>query len=67
MGVEVDVNAYINDQDASDTAAWLTSHGWSVESLDSRNEMARLGRPIAPDLLDIAPASSLVSAVLSSR
>ena len=67
IGVEVDVTAYIKDQDASDTAAWLTNHGWSVQSLDSRDEMARLGRPIAPDLLDIAPASSLVTAVFPSR
>jgi methyltransferase (TIGR00027 family) len=66
IGVEVDVTVFIKDQDASDTAAWLTNHGWGVESLDSRSEMARLGRPIPPDLIEIAPASSLVTAIFLS-
>ncbi len=64
LGVDVDVTAFIKDQDASDTASWLARHGWTVQSLDSRGEMARLGRPIPPDLIDIAPASSLVTATL---
>jgi methyltransferase (TIGR00027 family) len=67
LGIDgLDVTAFIKHEDASDTASWLTSHGWTVESLDSRNEMARLGRPIPSDLLDIAPASSLVTATLTS-
>jgi methyltransferase (TIGR00027 family) len=64
LGVDLNVTAFIRDQDASDTASWLARHGWTVESLDSRTEMERLGRPIPPDLIDIAPASSLVSATL---
>jgi hypothetical protein len=36
----------------------------TVEILDSRDEMARLGPPIPPNLNDIAPASSLVTATL---
>ncbi|SBS76727.1 putative S-adenosyl-L-methionine-dependent methyltransferase MAV_5150 [uncultured Mycobacterium sp.] len=63
LGVDVDVTAFIKDTDTSDTAAWLTQHGWSVKTLDSRDEMSRLGRPIPPDLSDIAPASSLVTAI----
>lgn len=66
LDIDVDVTAFINDDDTSDTASWLVQHGWVVESLDSRDEMARLGRPIPPDLIDIAPASSLVTAVLPS-
>jgi methyltransferase (TIGR00027 family) len=66
IGVEVDVTAFIKDQDASDTSAWLTNHGWRVKSLDSRHEMARLGRAIPPDLIEIAPASSLVTAIFLS-
>jgi O-methyltransferase involved in polyketide biosynthesis len=62
LGVDVDVTAFIKDQDASDTASWLTEHGWAVEALDSRDEMARLDRPIPPDLIETAPASSLVIA-----
>ena len=64
IGVGLDVTAYIKHEDATDTAAWLARQGWTVESLDSRTEMARLGRPIPPDLLEIAPVSSLVTAVL---
>ncbi len=64
LGVDVDVTAFIKHKDVSDTASWLTNHGWAAESLDSRNEMARLSRPIPTDLIDSAPASSLVTAVL---
>jgi O-methyltransferase involved in polyketide biosynthesis len=64
LGVDVDVTAFIKDHDSSDSASWLARHGWTVESLDSRDEMARLGRPIPPDLIDIAPASSLVTATV---
>ncbi|CQD18069.1 methyltransferase, putative, family protein [Mycobacterium europaeum] len=63
LGVDTDVTAFIKDHDVSDTASWLSQHGWSVDSLDSREKMSRLGRPIPPDLRDIAPASSLVTAI----
>ena len=63
-GVGVDVTAYIKHDDATDTATWLSQHGWVVTALDSRDEMARLGRPIPPDLADVAPVSSFVSARL---
>ncbi|MGD9622920.1 MAG: SAM-dependent methyltransferase [Mycolicibacterium sp.] len=64
LDIDVDVTAFIQHDDASDTASWLTQHGWAVESLDSRDEMTRLGRPVPPDLIEIAPASSLVTGVL---
>ena len=67
LGVDVNVTAFIKDQDASDTASWLARHGWAVESLDSRDEMARLGRPIPSDLIEIAPASALVTATMRNR
>ena len=67
LGVDVDVTAFIKHEDATDTASWLTAHGWVTDSLDSRIEMARLGRPISADLIDTAPASSLVTAVLRSQ
>ncbi|GAA4297663.1 SAM-dependent methyltransferase [Mycobacterium paraffinicum] len=63
LGVDADVTAFIKDHDASDTASWLSQHGWKVDSLDSRERMSRLSRPIPPDLRDIAPASSLVTAI----
>ncbi|OBF10350.1 SAM-dependent methyltransferase [Mycobacterium sp. 852002-10029_SCH5224772] len=65
LGVDVDVTAFIRNDDASDTASWLSQHGWRVDSLDSREMMSRLGRPIPPDLRDMAPASSLVTAIRS--
>ena len=65
LGIGVDVTAFIKHEDATDTASWLITRGWSVESLDSRAEMARLGRPVPPDLVDIAPASSLVTATMA--
>jgi methyltransferase (TIGR00027 family) len=67
LGVDVDVTAFIKHEDASDTASWLTNHGWVTDSLDSRSEMARLGRPIPAEFIDTAPASSLVTAVLRAR
>ncbi len=66
IGVGLDVTTYIKHEDSTDTASWLMRHGWVVASLDSRTEMARLGRPIPTDLLDIAPVSSLVTAWLRS-
>ena len=63
VGAGVDVTQYIKHQDTSDTESWLTRNGWTAESRDSRVEMARLGRPIPPDLADVAPASSLVTAI----
>lgn len=63
LGVDVDVTTFIKNHDASDTASWLSRHGWRPDSLDSRELMSRLGRPIPPDLLDIAPAISLVTAI----
>jgi O-methyltransferase involved in polyketide biosynthesis len=61
---DVDVTEYIKHEDPTDTAAWLTAHGWTVEAVDSRDEMARLGRPLPADLVGILPVSSLITATL---
>ena len=63
IGAGVDVTQYIKHQDTSDTESWLIQNGWTATSRDSRIEMARLGRPIPTDLADVAPASSLVTAI----
>ena len=39
IGVSMDVASFIKDDDATDTAVWLSRRGWAVESLDSREEM----------------------------
>lgn len=66
IGVSMDVTSYIKDDDATDTAVWLSQRGWAVESLGSRDEMKRHGRPIPIDLVDTAPVSSFVTARLPS-
>ena len=64
IGVSMDVASFIKDDDATDTASWLSQRGWAVKSLDSREEMKRHGRPIPSDLMDTAPVSSFVTARL---
>jgi methyltransferase (TIGR00027 family) len=64
IGVSMDVASFIKDDDATDTAVWLSRRGWVVETLDSREEMNRHGRPIPVDVMDIAPVSSFVTARL---
>jgi O-methyltransferase involved in polyketide biosynthesis len=64
IGVSMDVASFIKDNDTTDTAAWFADRGWAVESLDSRVEMARHGRPVPADLLDTSPVSSFVTAQL---
>lgn len=46
FGVEpVDISALTyDDPDRADVAAWLAVHGWRSESVDSQDEMRRLGR-----------------------
>ena len=63
IGAGVDVTQYIKHQDTSDTESWLIRNGWTAKSSDSRVEMARLGRADTHDLADVAPASSLVTAI----
>ena len=46
------------------TGQWLTGHGWQVSAVDNADEMARLGRPIAPDLTDEALSTRLLHARL---
>jgi methyltransferase (TIGR00027 family) len=65
IGVSMDVASFIKDNDTTDTAEWFADRGWAVESLDSRDEMERHGRPVPADLLDTAPVSSFVTAQLS--
>ncbi|MBV8967167.1 MAG: class I SAM-dependent methyltransferase [Mycobacteriaceae bacterium] len=50
----------------SDAASWLGEHGWQVAGVDSRQEMARLGRPVPDDLSDAAVASTLLWARLDT-
>lgn len=65
LGLDVNVAALTyHEPDRSDAAAWLARHGWRVHSVDNRDEMARLGRPVPEDLSDEAVRSTLLRAHL---
>ena len=65
LGLDVNVQALTyHEPDRSDAAQWLTDHGWKVNVVNNRDEMARLGRPVPDDLDDEAVRSTLLRARL---
>lgn len=65
LGLDVNVQALTyHEPDRSDAAQWLTDHGWHVQVVDNREEMARLGRPVPEDLAEEAVRSVLLRARL---
>jgi len=65
LGLDVNVEALTyHEPDRSDAVGWLAEHGWQVHSVNNREEMARLGRPVAEDLDDEAVRSTLLRARL---
>jgi methyltransferase (TIGR00027 family) len=67
LGLDVNVEALtFHEPDRSDAATWLAEHGWQVHSVNNRDEMARLGRPVPEDLNDEAVRSTLLQAHLES-
>ena len=65
LGLDVNVQALTyHEPDRSDAAHWLTDHGWRVKTVNNRDEMARLGRPVPDDLDDEAVRSTLLRARL---
>ncbi|OBI30884.1 class I SAM-dependent methyltransferase [Mycobacterium sp. E2238] len=65
LGLDVNVQALTyHEPDRSDAAQWLTDHGWQVQAVDNRDEMARLGRPVPEDLAEDAVRSALLRAHL---
>lgn len=67
LGVGVDVTTLTQQDDPVDVAALLADEGWTVSEVDSRDEMTRLGRHVADDLLDHVPVASLITAELRLR
>ena len=60
-----DVEALLyNEADRAEADGLLAGHGWQVDTVKSRDEMARLGRPVPADLTAEAVASDLISAHL---
>jgi methyltransferase (TIGR00027 family) len=65
LGLDVNVQALTyHEPDRTDAAQWLTGHGWRVDAVNNRDEMARLGRPVPDDLDDEAVRSTLLRARL---
>ncbi len=65
LGLDVNVQALTyHEPDRTDAIQWLSDHGWQVNAVDNRDEMARLGRPVPDDLADEAVRSSLLRARL---
>ena len=65
LGLDVNVQALTyHEPDRTDPVEWLTDHGWQVNSVNNRDEMARLGRPVPDDLADEAVRSTLLRARL---
>lgn len=68
LGLDVDVEALTyHEPDRSDPARWLTDHGWRVDLVGNREQMAAMGRPVAEDLAEEAITSQLMRARLASN
>ncbi|OMC43808.1 class I SAM-dependent methyltransferase [Mycobacterium sp. IS-1264] len=67
LGLDVNVQALTyHEPDRTDPVEWLAEHGWRVNSVNNRDEMARLGRPVPDDLADEAVRSTLLRARLGA-
>jgi methyltransferase (TIGR00027 family) len=67
LGLEIDVETLTyQEADRADAAQLLIDHGWQVHAVANADEMARLGRPIPPDLAAEVYGSKLVRARLGS-
>ena len=65
LGLDVNVEALTyHERGRSDAIQWLAEHGWQVHSVNNREEMSRLGRPVPEDLSDEAVRSTLLRARL---
>ena len=65
LGLDVNVQALTyHEPERSEAAQWLADHGWQVQGVTNRDEMARLGRPVPEDLSDEAVRSTLLRARL---
>jgi methyltransferase (TIGR00027 family) len=65
LGLDINVEALTyRENGRADAAGWLTEHGWHVNAVSNADEMARLGRPIAPDLVDETFTTKLLRARL---
>ncbi|HZC54041.1 MAG TPA: SAM-dependent methyltransferase, partial [Mycobacterium sp.] len=67
LGLDVNVQALTyHEPDRTDPVEWLADRGWQVNSVNNRDEMARLGRAVPDDLADEAVRSTLLRARLGA-
>ena len=67
LGLDINVETLTYQESGrADAADWLTEHGWQVTAVSNVDEMARLGRPIPPDLADEAFTTTLLRAQLGA-
>jgi methyltransferase (TIGR00027 family) len=67
LGLDVNVQALTyHEPDRTDAVGWLADHGWQVDAVNNRDEMARMGRPVPDDLDDEAVRSTLLRARLGT-
>jgi methyltransferase (TIGR00027 family) len=65
LGLDINVETLTYQEgDRADAAEWLADHGWQVTAVSNTDEMARLGRPIPPDLAGEAFTTTLLRAEL---
>jgi methyltransferase (TIGR00027 family) len=68
LGLDIDVDTLIyHEPDRADAATWLSDHGWQMHGVSSRDEMARLSRPVPEDLAGQRLSTTLLRGELSSR
>jgi methyltransferase (TIGR00027 family) len=67
LGLDINVETLTSQEsDRADAAEWLTAHGWQVRAVSNVDEMARLGRPILPDLAEETFTTRLLRARLAA-
>ncbi|MDT5171445.1 MAG: hypothetical protein QOD02_4790 [Mycobacterium sp.] len=67
LGLDINVETLTYQENhRADAAEWLSEHGWQVNAVSNADEMARLGRPISPDLADEAFTTTLLRAQLGA-
>ena len=68
LGLDINVETLTyQENERADAAEWLSEHGWRVSVVSNADEMARLGRPIPPDLADEAFTTTLLRARLAGN
>jgi methyltransferase (TIGR00027 family) len=64
LGLDVDIATLVYNEDTRAGAVdLLTQHRWRVHTVDSGDELARLGRPVPDDLADQTTSTTLLTGI----